>query len=100
METINLIKKLEIISSRVPNRVLRLNGVFINNKEFIEIIIFKGFSSSTTHKIEHDLDKNIIDKDFIFTKCELLKAPLKESDNLTIKISEDVKNFLDKNFWN
>ena len=99
METINLIKQLEIISSKLPNRVLRLEGIFIDNEEFVELIIFKGFSSSTTHRIEHDLEKNIIDKDIIFTKCELLRAPLKESENSVIKICEDIKNFLDNNFW-
>ena len=99
METINLIKKLEIISSRFSNRILRLEGNFIHNNEFIEVIIFKGFSSSTTHKIEHDLEKNIIEKDFIFTKCELLRAPLGESEKSIIKTSEDIKNFLDRNFW-
>jgi len=100
METINLIKKLEIISSKVPNRVLRIEGILVDNKEFIEVIIFKGFSSSTTHRIEHDLEKNIIDKDIIFTKCELLRAPLGESENCIIKISKDIKKFLDDNFWN
>ena len=100
METINLIKKLEIISSRVPSRVLRIEGILVDNKEFIEIIIFKGFSSSTTHKIEYDLEKNIIDKDIIFTKCELYRAPLADSDNCEIKISKDIKNFLDEDFWN
>jgi len=99
METIDLIKKLEIISSKSPNRVLRLEGKFIDNEEFIEVIIFKGFSSSTTHKIEHDLEKNIIEKNFIFTKCELLRAPLGESENYIIKTSEEIKNFLDRNFW-
>tara|TARA_Y100001933_G_scaffold124251_1_gene124033 strand:- start:275 stop:577 length:303 start_codon:yes stop_codon:yes gene_type:complete len=100
MEIIKIIKELELISSKVPNRVLKIEGEFLDNKEFIEIIIFKGFSSSTTHKIEHDLNKNVIDKDFIFTKCELLKAPLDESENFIIKTSENIKNFLDKNFWN
>ena len=100
METIDLIKKLEIISSKSPNRVLRLEGIFIDNEEFIEVIIFKGFSSSTTHKIEHDLEKNIIKKDFIFTKCELLRAPLRGAEQRIIKTSEDIKRFLDKNFWN
>ena len=100
MEIINLIKELEIISSKLPNRVLRLEGIFIDNKEFIEVIIFKGFSSSTTHKIEHDLEKNIIDEDFIFKKCELLRAPLGGSEQRIIKTSEDIKRFLDKNFWN
>ena len=99
METIDLIKKLEIISSKSPNRVLRLKGIYIDNEEFIEVIIFKGFSSSTTHKIEYDLEKNIIEKDFMFTKCELLRAPLGESENSIIKKSEDIKNFLDRNFW-
>ena len=100
MEIIKIIKELELISSKVPNRVLKIEGEFLDNKEFIEIIIFKGFSSSTTHKIEHDLNKNVIDKDFIFTKCELLRAPLVESENFIIKTSENIKNFLDKNFWN
>ena len=100
METINLIKELEIISSKSPNKVLRLEGIFIHNKEFIEVIIFKGFSSSTTHKIDHDLEKNIIDEDFIFTKCELLRAPLGGSEQRIIKTSKDIKRFLDKNFWN
>ena len=100
METVNLIKELEIISAKLPNRLLRLEGIFIDNEEFLEVIIFKGFSSSTTHKIEYDLEKNILDKDFIFTKCELLRAPLGESENDIIKTSEDIKNFLDRNFWN
>jgi len=100
MEIINLIKELEIISSKLPNRVLKLEGIFIHNNEFIEVIIFKGFSSSTTHKIEHDLEKNIINKDFIFTKGELLQAPLRGSEQRIIKTSEDPERFLDKNFWN
>ena len=100
METIDLIKKLEINSSKSPNRVLRLEGIFIDNEEFIEVIIFKGFSSSTTHQIEHDLEKNIIEKDFIFTKGELLRAPLGGAEQRIIKTSEDIKRFLDKNFWN
>ena len=100
METISLIKKLEQISSRLPNRVLRIEGILVCNKDFIEVIIFKGFSSSTTHKIEHDLEKNIIEKDFIFTKCELLRAPLRGSKQRIIKTSEDIKSFLNKNVWN
>ena len=100
METINLIKELELISSKLPNRVLRIEGMFKDNKEFIEIIIFKGFSSSTTHKIEYDLEQNFIQKEFIFTKCELLKAPLEESGCFIIKKTEDIRKFLDKKFWN
>ena len=100
METVNLIKQLEIISAKLPNRVLRLEGIFLDNEEFLEVIIFKGFTSSTTHKIEYDLERNILDKDFIFKKFELLRAPLGESENGIVKTSEDIKKFLDKNFWN
>ena len=88
-----------IIKTLASNWASRLKGICIDNEECIEVIIFKGFSSSTTHKIEHDLEKNIIDKDFIFTKCELLRAPLGESENCIIKTSEDINNFLDMNFW-
>tara|TARA_B100000212_G_scaffold224142_1_gene170122 strand:+ start:146 stop:448 length:303 start_codon:yes stop_codon:yes gene_type:complete len=100
METINLIKKLEIISSRFPKRILRVEGTFIDNKEFIEVLIFRGFSSSTTHKIEYDLEKNIISKDIIITKCELLRAPLSQSDDCVIKTSENIEDFLEKSLWN
>ena len=59
MAEIDLIKNLEKISSERPNRILKLE-VFIlkeNHKEQLEIIIFKGFSSSTTHQIEIGLKK-------------------------------------------
>ena len=100
MEIINLIKKLEIISSKVPNRILRIEGIFIHNNEFIEVIIFKGFSSSTTHKIEYDLEKDVIDKNFKLTKCELLRSPLNESKNCVIKVGNNISKFLDRDFWN
>ena len=59
MVEIDLLKNLEKINSRMPNRVLKLEGYIPkeNQKEQLEIIIFKGFSSSTTHPIELDLEK-------------------------------------------
>ena len=50
MEEIDLIKNLEKISFEIPNRILKIEGVILkeNQKEQLEIIIFKGFSSSTT----------------------------------------------------
>ena len=57
MEEIDLINNLEKISSEIPNRILKLEGYIHkkNQQEKLEIIIFKGFSSSTTHQIEIDL---------------------------------------------
>ena len=59
MAEINLINNLEKISSKIPNRILKIEGFFLkdNKKEILELIIFKGFSSSTTHPIEIDLEK-------------------------------------------
>ena len=59
MAEIDLIKNLEKISYGIPNRILKLEGFTLqdNKKEQLEIIIFKGFSSSTTHPIEIDLEK-------------------------------------------
>ena len=55
----DLIYSLEWISSKIPNRILKIEGYIFkdNEKENLEIIIFKGFSSSTTHPIEIDLEK-------------------------------------------
>ena len=60
LENIDLLNNLEKISSLKPDRVLKVEGYVIkeNDKEQLEIIIFKGFSSSTTHPIEIDLQKS------------------------------------------
>ena len=77
MAKIDLINSLEKISSEIPDRVLKLEG-FIqkeNQKEKLEIIIFKGFSSSTTHPIEIDLEKKAIELTYKLTNFKLYKAP-------------------------
>ena len=54
MAEIDLIKNLETISSEIPNRILKIQGYILkeNHKEQLEIIIFKGFSSSSTHQLK------------------------------------------------
>ena len=61
MDDIDLLNNLEKISSVIPNRVLKVEGYILkeNHREKLEIIIFKGFSSSTTHPIEIDLEKKL-----------------------------------------
>ena len=90
MENIDLINFLEKISSKVPNRILKLEGFTLqdNQKELLEIIIFKGFSSSTTHPIEIDLEKKIIKFDFILTNFKLYEAPLIEIKENIIRESQ------------
>ena len=78
MAKIDLINILEKISSEIPDRILKLEGSILkeNQKEQLEIIIFKGFSSSTTHKIEIDSDKKVIKFKYIISNFKLYEAPL------------------------
>ena len=60
MVDIDLLNNLEKISSLISNRLLKKEGYILkeNHKEKLEIIIFKGFNSSTTFPIEIDLEKS------------------------------------------
>ena len=101
MAEIDLLKNLEKISSFIPNRVLKVEGFLLkeNFKEELEIIIFKGFSSSTTHPIEIDLDKKVIDFKYIITNFKLFKAPLKETKDNLIRENQNSVFFLNHKNW-
>ena len=101
MADIDLLKKLEKISSMMPNRILKVEGYILkeNHKEHLEIIIFKGFSSSTTHPIEIDLEKKVIEFRYILTKFKLFKAPLRETKNNLIRENQNSFFFLDQKNW-
>ena len=101
MIEIDLINNLEKISSLIPNRILKLEG-FIrkeNHQEQLEILIFKGFSSSTTHPIEIDLEKKVIAFTYILTNFKLYKAPLIETENNFIRENQNSVFFLNQKNW-
>ena len=101
MAEIDLIKKLEKISSNLPNRVLKLEGFILkeNHKEKLEILIFKGCSSSTTHPIEIDLEKKFIAFTYSLTNFKLYKAPLTENEINFIRENQNSVFFLNKKNW-
>ena len=101
MEEINLLNNLEKISSLIPSRVLKVEGLILkeNQKEHLEIIIFKGFSSSTTHPIEIDLEKKIIGYRFVLTNFKLYKSPLTEKKDNFIRENKNSVYFFDKKNW-
>ena len=72
MAEIDLIKNLEKISSEIPDRILKLDGFILNEnqKEELEILIFRGYSSSTTHPIEIDSEKKVIKNLLISDICK------------------------------
>ena len=101
MEEIDLINRLERISSKKPDRVLKIDGYVLkkNNKEQLEIIIFKGFSSSTTHPIEMDLEKKVLEFDYRIVNFKLYHSPLRETEANFIRENQDSLFFLDHKNW-
>lgn len=101
MEEIDLINIFEKISSEIPNRILKLEGFILkeNHKEKLEIIIFRGFSSSTTHPIEIDLEKKVIAFSYILTNFKLYKAPLRETEENFIRENQNSVFFLNQKNW-
>ncbi len=101
MEEIDLIKNLEKISSWIPYRILKLEGFILkeNHKEQLEIIIFKGFSSSTTHPIEIELEKKVINSSYIINNFKLYKAPLTETEDNLIRENQNSVFFLNEKNW-
>ena len=101
MTEIDLIKNLEKISSEMPNRILKLEGHILkeNHKEQLEILIYKGFSSSTTHPIEIDLEKKVIELSYLITNFKLYKAPLKETEDNFIRENQSSVFFLSQKNW-
>jgi len=101
MAEIDLINNLEKISSDIPNRILKLEGLILkeNHQEQLEILIFKGFSSSTTHPIEINLEKKVIAFSYIITNFKLYKAPLKETEDNFIRENQNPVFFLDQKNW-
>ena len=70
-----------------------------NHKEHLEIIIFKGFRSSTTHPIEIDLEKKVIGFPCILTNFKLYKAALTETEENFIRENQNSVFFLNQKNW-
>ena len=101
MAEIDLINNLEKISSKIPNRILKVKGFILkdNHKEQLEILIFKGFSSSTTHPIEIDLEKKVIAFNYVLTNFKLYKSPLTETEDNFIRENQNSVFFLNQKNW-
>ena len=101
MAKIDLINSLEKISSEIPNRVLKLEGFILkeNQKEKLEILIFRGFSSSTTHPIEIDSEKKVIALTYKIKNFKLYKAPLTETEENFIRENQNSVFFLNQQNW-
>ena len=101
MANFDLINSLEKISSEIPDKILKLEGFILkeNQKEQLEIIIFRGFSSSTTHPIEIDSEKKVIKLSYTINNFKLYKAPLTETEENFIRENQNSVFFLNQKNW-
>ena len=74
MESIALVQELEERTRLSPDRVVRLHG-FVLDEPF-ELLIFRGFSSSTTHPTAFDPDTSVLPEGIRLDWAELLQGPL------------------------
>jgi hypothetical protein len=78
MTDVELVFQLEERSRNHCDRVLRLKGVV--GMEPFELIIFRGFSSSTTHPTRFDPDASVLPDGTVLDRAELLMGPIMPGD--------------------
>jgi hypothetical protein len=74
-----LLPALEALSRDRPDRVLRLRGTVQSAEgaqEALEVLIFRGFSSCTTHPTDFDPDRTVLPDGATIETAELLRGPL------------------------
>ena len=69
-----LVHSLEERTRLQPQRVVRLRG-HLGGEPF-ELLIFRGFSSSTTHPTAFDPDASVLPEGTILEQAEMLQGPL------------------------
>ena len=82
MTDIDLVQQLEERSRLEPDRVVRLRGS-VDGEPF-ELLIFRGFSSSTTHPTAFDPDASVLPPETRLEQAELLQGPLNPSDAVVL----------------
>ena len=82
MEPLLLVQKLEERTRLQPDRVVRLHGVV--GAEPFELLIFRGFSSSTTHATAFDPDATVLPDGTQLQRAELLQGPLNPDSEIVL----------------
>ena len=88
----DLVTQFEAFSRDCPEYVIRLQGDY--EDELFEVLIFKGFSSSTTHPTAFDPDRTVLLPGARLAQAELLKGPLTTCPT-TVRGPEQPQTLLD-----
>ncbi|MCT0224533.1 hypothetical protein KQ310_05105 [Synechococcus sp. CS-1328] len=92
-----MLARLEEISRDRPDRVLRLRGVL--GEDPLELLVFRGFSSSTTHPTEVDPDQSVLPPGARIEAAELLVGPLRPGAEQVLVGPVPMDQFLDPGCW-
>ena len=80
--------------------ILKIEGFVLkdNYKEKLEILIFKGFSSSTNHPIEIDFEKKVIELPYVVSNFKLLRHHSQKTKIISL---EKIKTYflLKSKYW-
>ena len=82
MTDIDLVQQLEERTRLLPDRVVRLQGTV--QCELFELLIFRGFSSSTTHPTAFDPDASVLPEGTALERAELLQGPLNPAESTVL----------------
>lgn len=96
-----LLLELEERSRSRPDRVLRLRGTLpaMAGEEPFELLIFRGFSSLTTHPTAYDPDQPALPEGSHITSAELLQGPLLPDAETLLAGPGPVAVFLEPGHW-
>ena len=96
-----LLLELEERSRARPDRVLLLRGSLPRDQgeEPFELLIFRGFSSLTTHPTAFDPDRPALPEGSLIASAELLQAPLIPGAETTLEGPGPVEAYLEGGAW-
>lgn len=98
----SLLAALEEGSRSRPDRLLRLRGSLPSgdgSREPFELLIFRGFSSLTTHPTAFDPDRAALSEGSVIETAELLQAPLDPANEGPLAGPLPADRFLDPQAW-
>jgi len=104
MSAAELLSRLEAISRERPDRVLRLRGLMpgvrtSTEPEPFEVVLYRGFSSSTTHATAFDADRSVLPPDAVVDRVELLAGPLNPQAEELLASTQHGAAFLEPAAW-
>ena len=92
-----LVQALEERTRLHPQRVVRLRGQ-VGGVPF-ELVIFRGFSSSTTHPTAFDPDASVLPEGTRLDQAELLQGPLLPSQEVVLAGPMPPNDLLAQDSW-